>query len=406
MQHRNPFTILASLVLLIPPASAGAQRSITLDAALALAMRASPDVVASRLRVDSARAEVRAAGALPNPVFQSIPNVPFQYGVTLPLDLGPQRSSRVRLQRLGFAAAGGDLEDTHRLVRFGVRQAYVDAQLAETLRRVVTDERDIVRQLLAADSVRLRAGDIAMRDVTRTELELMRAEAAVQRADAGVRATRLALQLAIGAARPDTGLAVADTLRPPDELLAPAPSAPAEVDQRADVRAAKARVGASNAGVDFARAQLLPAPQLGLVEQPSAPFMSGRHEALALTFTLPLLDQFAGQRSRAAAVLRAAEVDVERRRVRATAEIAETADSVHAAAGMVARYRAGLLARADSALAMTRYAYASGAASLAELLDAVRTHVETRAEYATAVHDYWVSAYAYRRSTGIEPDSP
>lgn len=399
-------TLLGSALVLAPLSLACAQRTIALEDAVARALRDNPDLLAGALRVDSSLAELRVARALPNPVFQTIPNTPFQYGVSLPLDVGPLRRSRVRVQRIGADAADIDLADARRLVRFAVRQAYVEAQLAETLRRVAGDQREIVRQLLVADSARLRAGDIPERDLARTELELMRAGTALQRADASVRASRLALQLVIGAPEPDTGLAVADTLRAPTRLEAPSAHIGSQIDRRADVRATIARVEASRAGLALARAQLLPAPQLGLVEQPASPFMNGRHEALALTFALPLFNQLRGEQSRAAAALRATEVDVERRRARAVTEVAQTADSLAAAGALVARFDAGLLAKADSSLAMTRYAYASGAASLAELLDAVRAHVETRAEYATAVHDYWVGVYAYRRATGMEPDSP
>lgn len=398
-----PSCLLAALVPLAP---ANAQRRITLDDALAVAMHDNPDVVIGRLRADSARTEVRAARALPNPQLQTIPNVPYQYGVTLPLDVGPQRWERVRVQRLGSDAAGADLDDALRLTRFGVRQAYTDAQLAEALRRVVADEHAIVRQLLAADSARLRAGDIPVRDVARTEIELLRADAAVQRADVGVRTTRLALQLAIGIADPDSSVAVADTLRSPEGPRLTPRADTTVIARRADIRAAEARTGASRANLALARAQLVPVPQVGLVEQPGAPFASGRHEALAVGFTLPIFDRYGAARARAAASLRASEVDAQRRRIRAATEVAETADSLRVAAALAARYRDSLLSRADASLATTRYAYDAGAASLAELLDALRTRAELRAEYATALHDYWVSEYAYRRATGIEPDVP
>jgi len=62
-----------------------------------------------------------------------------------------------------------------------------------------------------------------------------------------------------------------------------------------------------------------------------------------------------------------------------------------------------VLALSDSALTMARYAYAAGATSLVDLFDALRTQSAVRADYATALHDYRVSAFALRRATGIEP---
>ena len=51
-------------------------------------------------------------------------------------------------------------------------------------------------------------------------------------------------------------------------------------------------------------------------------------------------------------------------------------------------------------LSTTRYAYRAGAASLLDLLEAVRTWLDTRGDYLTAVHDYWVNLYALDRAVG------
>jgi len=47
-----------------------------------------------------------------------------------------------------------------------------------------------------------------------------------------------------------------------------------------------------------------------------------------------------------------------------------------------------------------RYAYQAGAASLLDLLDAIREYADTRAEYYGAVRNYWVSLYAVDRAAG------
>ena len=49
---------------------------------------------------------------------------------------------------------------------------------------------------------------------------------------------------------------------------------------------------------------------------------------------------------------------------------------------------------------MARYAYRTGAISLLDLLDAIRAYANTRVEYNTVVHDYWVSVYAIDRAVG------
>src|SRR5262245_48423611 len=70
--------------------------SLDLSAVLAIALERNPDLVTARLRLDSAYAEQRIARALPNPTASGIANVPYQYALTEPIDLGPQRIFRTR----------------------------------------------------------------------------------------------------------------------------------------------------------------------------------------------------------------------------------------------------------------------------------------------------------------------
>jgi len=190
-----------------------AQSHPTLREVLDVTLRGNPDIVAARLRVDSMQGEQRIARALPNPLVNSAPNQPWQYTVSLPLDITPQRFLRTRAAARGADAARADAADVVRLVTFAVRQAFYDVLLTEQARGLAGERREIFRQLLIADSARLRAGDIPQRDVTKAELELARADADLLRAHAQVHATRLALQLLMGVAAPDTSFTVSGVLR-------------------------------------------------------------------------------------------------------------------------------------------------------------------------------------------------
>src|SRR5262249_29433844 len=84
-------------VLLVASSRPGtAQTPLDLSTVLAIALENNPDVVTARLRLDSASAEQRIARALPNPTASGIANVPYQYSITAPIDLGPQRIFRTR----------------------------------------------------------------------------------------------------------------------------------------------------------------------------------------------------------------------------------------------------------------------------------------------------------------------
>src|SRR2546428_9580155 len=119
-----------------------------LERVLAVALRQNAAILTARLRVDSAHGEQQIARAIPNPVVNSAPNQPWQYTVTLPLDVTPQRFLRTRAARGGVGAALADAEDVVREITFAVRQAFYDILLAEQQRDLADQKREIFRQLL------------------------------------------------------------------------------------------------------------------------------------------------------------------------------------------------------------------------------------------------------------------
>jgi len=236
--------------------------------------------------------------------------------------------------------------------------------------------------------------------VAKTELEMARAEAAFARAQANVHAASVGLQVTLGIAHPDTAFTVAGELRYEPVSLPGDSVSSLAVANRPDVRATEQRIAQSRALHSLAIATLFPAPTLSLVYQPSQPFASGSNYALGVGFTLPLFYWNSGERTRARAGLEQAELSRRRVSTQVYGEVATALDSLRAAKGLAERYESGLLAKARAVLETERYAYQAGAASLLDLLDAIREYTDTRAEYYGAVHDYWVSVYAVDRAAG------
>jgi cobalt-zinc-cadmium efflux system outer membrane protein len=318
--------------------------------------------------------------------------------VLAPLDIGPQRLFRVRSSRAGADASVFDLADGRRQLRFLVQQAFFDLMLADSLREVTRDERNLFRDLLAADSARVRAGDAPARNVGKSELELAKAEAALTQAGALARAQRLALQALMGVRRPDTTFQVSGSMS-----VQPIPALDTFVvdsllSARPDIVAARRRVDASEDARRYAVAELLPVPGLGLVQQRAEPFPNGQHYALGVSVQLPVWNWFSGERSRAAASVDQSVVNEEKTRLAARTEIVTALDQFQAAAELAQRFDAGLLDKARRALNDARFAYDAGAIAYVDLLDAVRTYGQVRADALTAAHDYWVRAFAVSRA--------
>ena len=377
-----------------------------LEEVVAIALRQSPDILTARLRADSAHGEQLIARAIPNPVVNSAPNQPWQYTVTLPLDVTPQRFLRTRAARGGVGAALADAEDVVREITFAVRQAFYDILLAEQQRDLADQKREIFRQLLHADSVRLRSGDVPESDVTKAELEYARAAADLLRADAQVHTARLALQLLMGVTTPDTAFAVTGDLAYRPVTIAVDSLSALAASLRPDVRAAQERVTQSEALNKLAARLWIPVPEVTLSHEHGGSFAhgdlftNGTANAIGFGFTLPFLSWNGGERERSRAGLEQAEVATRRVQAQVATDVATALDAYRSARGLSERYDGGLLAKADSVLETARYAYRTGAASLLDLLEAIRTYADTRADYNTAVHDYWVSVYALDRAVG------
>jgi outer membrane protein TolC len=390
-------TILWALAL---TSAVRAQNRPTLHDVLATALQANPDVLLARLRGDSARAEQRIARAIPNPTVATLTGVPFQYSATQALDLGPQRVFRTRAAARGTAAAGYDMADVTRQVAFAVRQGFYDLLLADSLHALAVERRDIFRQLLAADSARLRSGDVPERNVTTSEVQLARADADLTRTVASVHSARLALQLLMGVPAPDTGFTVTGELRyTPVELPVDSLASIAEAE-RPDIKAADTRVAQSRSLSSLAASLLFPTPEISVAYQPGQPYTTGSNYAIGIGLSLPLFYWFGGERARSRSGLEAAEVASRRARAQVANDVATALDALRASQGLAQRYESGLLAKSLAALETARYAYRSGANSLLDVLNAIQTYSETKSDYYTAVHDYWVSAYALGRAVG------
>ena len=376
-----------------------------LEEVVARALRNNPDLALARLRADSAHGQQRIARALPNPQLGSAPNQPWQYTLTVPLDITPQRLFRTRAAGRGTDAALDDALDIQRQVKFSARQAFLDVLLAERQRDLADERRGVFRQLLAADSARWHAGDIPQRDLTKAELEEARADADYLRVVGQMHAARLALQLLMGMAAPDTGFLIAGELSyravdvPVDSL------AQLAVRSRPDLRAAGERVEQTKAFDALATASLVPLPILTFSHTAQIfprgdLFTFGTRNSIGFGFTFPLFYFNGGERQMARVAVDQARVSARRLDAEVANDVATALDAYRSSRTLSERYESGLLARAQDVLETARYAYGTGAVSLLELLDAIATWSDTRAAYFGALHDYWIGVYAVERAVG------
>ncbi len=376
-------------------------QGLTLRAAVDSALRNNLDLRIARSASDSARSELHITRALPNPTYAVIPNSPMQYSATIALDVGPQRLYRTRMSDLGAQAARSDVGESMRLTALAVEKAYFDVLLADARRSVVTARRGIIRQLVAADSARVQAGDLPERSLIRSGVELVRADADVARAGVEAQATRLTLQGLMGVASADTALHLDGALTYTPIATDSGMAIDAMIARRPDVAASRTREQQSMTAERLAASAIVPVPQLSYVRQFSAPFESGHYSALGIGVEMPIFNQYTGQRERAVAGRTAASLARRRTEAQASREVRSALAEFRSQQALVRRYESGVLLKVAQNVDATRYAYSRGAVSLLEELDALRAQQDVLTDYYTALHDYWVAVHTLRAAQGL-----
>jgi cobalt-zinc-cadmium efflux system outer membrane protein len=384
-------------------APASAPTVVTLAQALKAA-RDNVDVSLARRAVDAARADVRAADHVPVPVLSGkASEIDLQNGVgggswvgskridkSVGLDWtverGNKRELRTRAAQRGADAAQLDLEEVMVQQQLAVSAAFHDLLAAqEKLEQVSAIERS-ASQLAEASQRRQRAGDISQQESLRTEIEARRVQADLRLAQADRQRAAIALGQLIGV----RGDLAAQGGWP--QLGAQVPPA-ADIEQRADVRAALQRVQAAQAALDNAQALRSNDVTVGASFDH---FPGTSRRLLEVRAQMPLAGLFGsygyeGEIARARAALDQAQDQLDKTRRVAGAETSRLAEDLRAAASRAAEFEQAIVPRARQVASMAELAYSRGALPLVDLIDARRTlrtvlleEVAARADHARA----------------------
>jgi cobalt-zinc-cadmium efflux system outer membrane protein len=387
--------------LLVRAAFAAEATGLTLEGAVALALRNNPDLRAREQdRAATAAAETTAA-LRPNPTLSN-ETQDFTFGVGQLLERGGKRERRMESARLGTAVAEGDLADARRQLVLEVRTTFVAALLARSnLDLARANLADLVR-VEDLQKVRFDAGEVSQGDVVRLQLQRMQFESDVETAELAESAARSTLRRLLG----DSGLAADFTVQGTLHV----PSAHAELSDllgraqrsRPDLQSAAAAVKKGDADERLARANATADPSVtvgwghtGAAAIPSEPWLrpgystGPRDNWLGFGVSVPLriFDRNQGEiaRARAAAEGSVWRLDAARRQV---ASDVEQAFAVwRASTERAARFESTFRPQSSELRQIAEFAFAKGATSVLDLLDAVRTDRGVELAYRQALAD-------------------
>lgn len=275
------------------------------------------------------------------------------------------------------------LESTRLMVQADVAQAYLALRFADQERQLVRDTVAAYRETLALTERRVDAGDVAELDLVRLQAEVAATEAEVLAQDR--RRALLENALAVLLGEPASGFALAQT-----QALAPVPVVPAGLPsdvlaRRPDVAAAQRALMAAQARVGVAQAAWLPSLSLTAAGGVASPELgdvfrwSARAWSVGALLSLPLFD--GGQRQAgievAQARLDAALATYRRQMLQSLREVEDQLVSLHGLA-READVQAQAVRAAMRATTLSETRWRNGRISQLDVLDARRNELRNR----------------------------
>ncbi len=428
----SPFvgsTTAAAQTILVAPETG----RTTLEQALAAFRARGYGLLLAEQGVASARADLRAGGAVINPgltggVGKSLlynsntcpgcAELAWSAGLTdngaLVNLLAGLRALRVDVGRAALNVAEMDSLDTRRQLETVVKQAFSQAALADYNVRVASEAVAMSNETLLLVEARYRAGSVSEADVARADTAKLEVEQSLDSAIAMARTTKIALSFLMGNRGTARDLAV-----DPRSLDRPLDRWPSEPDpttllrlalaRRADLKAAAYDEQRASAQVALSRRQRFPALawSIGYAQQGSgASAQQPPTVTVGLSTPLPIFYQNQGEIARAEANLHARTIQHAKTQAQVMADV-ETALSAYQAARLrLVRMEEHILPRSREARDLTRVQYQKGAASLLELIDAQRTNIAAHAEHVQDLVDFWNAVFALEQAVGGPWSSP
>ncbi|MYM96619.1 TolC family protein [Duganella vulcania] len=422
----NPLCALLALCVALPAAG-----QVTLREYATAAAQNSLDLQVQRENVSSAQAGVSVAGVRPDPVLTAgidsrelnaanKPNAPTAttIGVAVTIETAGKRGQRIRAAQAAVKVGEATLDG-------GRRQLYADAVAAYTescrARQALVRQEATLRALddiVKANTVRRKVGDIGGLELSQSQVERDRFEADVVSARAQVLAAAESLSIPLGrrysevfgSAELACDTPAVNGLDDVEQLVRQAQ------DGRDDIRIARAALDAARASADLAQANrwVDPVVNVSLKNTPSvhaltdaggtvtnSPTQRSLSLGLTVSVPIPLSRTQRGEVLQAQSAVTQATLALRSAELKAQIDVRRLYAQYRAAQANEQRYRDSVLTQSDKVVEGMRLSYKKGAASLLELLTAQRSadevyqaYLQAKADLATATVQLQLAAGA------------
>ncbi len=407
---------------------------LTLEEAVDIFRTHGFDLLLADAAVASARGDLVAASAFPNPLVSGMGGTAFAYnphlcdtdncsatafnfnvsdqGLLVDLVVGKRRL-RIQGASAALEAARRSRVDAERLLLPAVREQYTQAALASAVLAATREVASRTADTFGLVQRQFDSGAASEADLARAEVAKLDAERAVDSATETLTNAKAALGALLGARDSGADFELGDPLRPfaiPAALREATLASLREqaLSRRPDLAAARAQVQSAVAALDLAQRERFPDVSLSAQYQQQGTGQEAIQPSTAtfgLSLPLPVLYQNQGEIIGAEADLRTRKIGEQKLTAQVVADVTSAFAAYQSARDRVQRMESRMLDRARRARDLVEYRHQKGAASLFEFLDAQRTFVATQTEYYQDLGDYWSALYKLEQATALELDT-
>lgn len=393
---RKRSILLFILLSVLIPSGRAQDGGLTLEEAVAAALRNNPDVLRAQGELEASQARSLQAEARPDPeVVLSKEAIPWSFrggepetslGVSQLFEFPGKRSLRMRIGRRGEEIAAAELERVRSVVSNQVKKAYIQASHSEKAVTLLGSVLDILSQYEEAADIRYRSGEVSATDVFRGRLEALKVRNDIIEARRALRADLDRLRLLMGGHAPlPSGLTTEMSFVPLNLSLE---DVKRQAEERPSLRILRLETGMAEWAVELARKNFYPDFRLG-VSSPSKSFSAWGFE---VGTSIPLFRKGrTGELREAEAVRTMSLTALESRRMRALTLVESLYADAVAEGERLALFERSLLREADAMLRSALEEYRFGKTSSLGVFDIYRIVKETRIEHLRTLMNYLLS---------------
>jgi len=371
---------------------------LTLKVAEDLWLHKNHDLQLATNQIESAKADTLTASQRPNPQLSySLNNVgtgrDHRYlngsdhvvRIDQTFERGDKRALRMQSADFMLHASEADLLNIKRQSKTQLYQLYYQLLLAQEKLRIVEENVSLYQKTIEASELRLKAGDIAASELSRLDLDKLRADNDVFQARNNLKQAQIDLAIFIGEEFNAPAIVAADAW---PEVMNKVYQNAINIENRADIKAAQLRLKAAETNRELAAA--LKKRDVTIGAQVEHNSLDLETNTIGLGISIPLMTGYGyeGEIARAESDYQAALLELDHAHAFAISEINKSRGDLKTAEARVLHYDDNLLKEADKVLQSAEFAYKQGAQSVMDLLDARRTYKATQIEAQSARADY------------------